>query len=61
MKQTRLLDVSQVAKRLNVSRSTVYRLIELGDLQASRFGTSYCIRVSESDVEDFKKDRIVAE
>jgi len=61
MNKPRLLDVSQVAKRLNVSRSTVYRLIERGDLQASKFGTSYCIRVSESDVEDFRNDRVVSE
>jgi len=61
MNKPRLLDVSQVAKRLNVSRSTVYRLIERGAIQASKYGTSYCIRVLESDVEEFKNYRIVAE
>lgn len=61
MNKPRLLDVSQVARRLNVSRSTVYRLIERGDLQASKYGTSYCIRILESDVEDFRDERIVSE
>jgi excisionase family DNA binding protein len=49
----RSLDVTQVAKRLSVSRSTVYRLIEQGDLPASRLGTAHCIRINESDVAAF--------
>lgn len=49
----RLMDVTQVAKRLCVGRSTVYRLIEQGDLPASKHGTAYCIRVREGDVEQF--------
>lgn len=61
MNKQRLLDVSQVAKRLNVSRSTVYRLIESGELKASKFGTCYCLRISESDVEAFKNYRVVSE
>ena len=51
------LDVNQVAARLSVSRSTVYRLIESGDLPASRLGTAHCIRILESDVEAFMKKR----
>jgi excisionase family DNA binding protein len=53
----RLLDVTQVAKRLNVGRSTVYRLIEQGVLPASRLGTAHCIRVLEQDVERYRMAR----
>jgi len=53
----RLMDVNQVAQRLCVSRSTVYRLIEQGDLPASKYGTAHCIRVTEKDVEIFRERR----
>lgn len=32
------LDVAQVARHLNVSRSSVYRLIHAGELKAAAFG-----------------------
>lgn len=57
----RMLDVSQVAKRLNVGRTTVYRLINEGKLPASKLGTVYCIRVAESDVVRFLEERDAAE
>jgi len=53
----KLLDVNQVAKRLKVGRTTVYRLIEQGDLPASRFGTAHCIRIRETDVVAFIEKR----
>ena len=53
----RLLDVNQVAHRLNVGRSTVYRLIEHGQLHASNHGTVYCIRVREKEVDEFISKR----
>lgn len=56
-----LLDVNQVSIRLNVSRRTVYRLIDSGDLPASKFGTAHCLRVKSSDVEFFKQQREEAE
>lgn len=59
--QERLLDVNQVAKRLNVGRTTVYRLIESGDLPASRFGTAHCIRIREQDVITFIEKRLDTE
>ncbi len=59
--KSRLLDVSQVAKRLNVGRTTIYRLIEAGELPASRFGTAHCIRILERDVEEFIKRRTSAD
>ena len=60
MKQ-RHLDVNQVAQRLNVGRTTVYRLIESGKLPASRFGTAHCIRIRENDVEKFIENRFEAD
>lgn len=59
--QERLLDVNQVAQRLNVGRTTVYRLIESGDLPASRFGTAHCIRIRETDVTAFIEKRLDTE
>lgn len=59
--QERLLDVNQVAQRLNVGRTTVYRLIESGDLPASRFGTAHCIRIREKDVITFIEKRFDTE
>jgi excisionase family DNA binding protein len=57
MERKKTMDVSQVARRLNVSRSTVYRLIDQGILPASRLGTAYCIRVLEEDVERYRQER----
>ena len=60
MEKKRTMDVSQVAIRLNVSRSTVYRLIDQRVLPASRLGTAYCIRVLEEDVEQYRQTRYYA-
>ena len=43
-------DVSQVAKKLGIARSTVYRLIEAGELKAGRFGLKNGIRISEKEL-----------
>ena len=45
----RLLTVQEVARRLAVSRWTVYRLVRTGDLQKIRVGGS--IRFRAADVE----------
>jgi len=57
----KLLDVSQAARRLNVSRATIYRLINSGHLPASRLGTAHCIRITEAAVESFRQQRDEAE
>ena len=49
-----LLKPAEVATRLNVSRSFVYRLIESGELASHRIGNGRgAIRVSESDLLSF--------
>ena len=53
----RTYDVAQAAKYLNVSTSTIYRLIEFGDLPASRLGTVYCIRIRLEDLETYKRHK----
>jgi excisionase family DNA binding protein len=49
--EDRLLTVREVAARLRVSNMTVYRLIQAGDLQATRVGRSY--RLRQGDVEAY--------
>ena len=56
-KTDKLLRVSIVARRLNVSRQTVYNLIISGGLVAIRTGPVAGIRVYESSLDDFLKER----
>jgi excisionase family DNA binding protein len=49
--EDRLLTVQEVAERMRVSNMTVYRLIQAGDLRATRVGRSY--RLREGDVETY--------
>lgn len=51
------LSVTAVAKRWNISRMTVYRLIDTGELKASRFGTLFRIHVT--DVENYETAAVV--
>ena len=53
----KVYDVNQAAKYLNLSRSSLYRLIEQGKLPASRFGTAHCIRVRLEDLETYKRHK----
>ena len=46
-----MLKVREVAKRLNISESKVYALIEAGELSHHRFGGA--IRVSDEQIADF--------
>lgn len=48
------LDVSQVAKRLNLSKQTVYRLIHAGELKGAAFGMVRGFQVWESSVEEYE-------
>jgi excisionase family DNA binding protein len=45
----------EVAQRLKVSRKSIYRWLESGDLRAVKFGRDY--RIMESDLEDFIRER----
>jgi len=47
-KQTRFLKPDEVAKRLRVSRDTVYRAIEAGHLPAVRLNERGSLRVPET-------------
>lgn len=52
------LEVSAVAKKLNVSTSTVYRLIKQKKLIVSKNGVSAGIRVLKNSVTEFEEMRI---
>ena len=55
-----MLTPKEVAKRLSLSLSMVYRLITTGELECYRFGSAY--RVSEEQLVAFlKKHRSVSE
>ena len=50
-------DVAQTAKKLGISTSTVYRLIETGKIRAGRFGLKKGYRISEKEILRFKRER----
>ena len=47
----RLLTVSQVAEKLNMSKATVYSKTKMGEIPSVKFGET--IRVKESDLENY--------
>jgi excisionase family DNA binding protein len=51
--QDRLLNIDQVRRRLNCSKSHVYNLIQMGELPAVTLGESKGKRVYESEVETY--------
>ena len=51
-----LLNIQQVMKRLNLSRSMVYKLIHNGELKAIRLGQK-ALRVPLSELEDYIERR----
>lgn len=51
------LEVSVVARRLNVSPSTVYRLIQRGKIKSINVGAEKCIRVYRDSLEKFEEER----
>ena len=50
----RLLRIEAVAKRLSVSRSMAWKLIDLGDIQSIRIGRA--VRVRPADLEAYLAD-----
>lgn len=46
----KFLKMADIAERLNVSRSTVYRLIKSGELPAIRIGKNFRVRPSDLEV-----------
>jgi excisionase family DNA binding protein len=48
-----LMSISEAAKYLGVSRSTIYRLIELDEIRAAKQGKA--IRVEKTSLDTFKE------
>lgn len=61
MTKEKWLPVSVVANRLNVSETTVRRLVSRRYLKGRRVGVRGCIQVCEDSVEVFVKDRVEKE
>lgn len=57
MSKDRWIEVSAVARRMNVSAATVYRLVKGGHLRSRKAGPARCIQVSEKSVGDFESRR----
>ena len=55
------IPVSVVAKRLNISARTVYRLIDEKHLDSRRVGVKGCIQVNEISVQRFVVERVEVE
>ncbi len=55
MNSTEWLSVAGACRRLKVSRTTLFRLIDRGELPAYRFG--WMIRLRAADVEAFRRSR----
>lgn len=55
--QDRALNIDQVRKRLNCSRSHVYNLIQAGVIDAFRIGSRNGLRVKESVVRQFIQEK----
>ena len=57
-KPTKLLKIEEAAKRLSVSRSTMYQLVEKRQLPHHRIGLGRgAIRISEVDLVEFLRQR----
>lgn len=56
----RLLTVAQVAKRLTLSQSSIYNMINSGQLRAIRLAVGKGLRVRESVLDEFVKKREMA-
>jgi excisionase family DNA binding protein len=53
----RLLNIDQVRRRLNCSKSHVYNLIQMGELSAITIGATKGKRVYESEVMNYLAER----
>ena len=47
------LKISEVAERLRISLSHAYALVRRGELVCYQLGAESCIRIRESDLEEF--------
>lgn len=53
------LDGAQTARRLQISRQSVYRLLHSGELRAAAFGPVKGFQVWKSSVEDYEQKKII--
>lgn len=51
-----MLTVEETAKKLNISKMSVYRLIKTGELKAFKF-RKQIIRIEEKDLDQFLKEK----
>lgn len=58
LKKDKLLTVQQVATRKGISTSSVYALINSGELASENTGPKKCIKIKESELERFTEHRI---
>lgn len=60
--QKRMLRISEVARRLDCSTSTVRRLIANGQLPATQFaGPNTSLRIDEASLEEWLQQRFVGD
>jgi excisionase family DNA binding protein len=59
LENIRFMTVAEIAKLMRVSKGTVYRLIQSGELESIRFGRSY--RVPEQVVNEYMRSAKVVE
>jgi excisionase family DNA binding protein len=55
--EDKLLDVAQAARRLGVSRASVYSLIQSGSIKAAPLAPVYGYKIRVSEVERYKEER----
>jgi excisionase family DNA binding protein len=63
-KKIRLLTIPEAAKKLKVSRRTIYRYIKKGKLKPIKISQSplYCVyRISEKELNKFLKDHKITQ
>ena len=56
MNNDRLLTISEASRKLNISKSTLYKYIRNRDIRAYKLGN--CIRVKESDLNEWLNSNI---
>ncbi len=59
--ETKLLPITEVARRLSISRPTAYRRVWEGSLPAYRLGETGPLRVDETELEDWLVKRRLPE
>lgn len=56
--QTELLAIPDLAKRLQLSKPSIYRLLRSGELPYLKIGKAQLIRVRKADLETYLKNKL---